>query len=1169
LAWKAQDGRDHKLGLAEVQQGGVDGFKTLREHDRQGVEVEGVETGADHAVQRARGYVEAESFRGQQDPTGGSQQILGAHAFGQGPDPLIVIEKTYAYDASGRLETLSLSAPPTSPIDTTAWPETINYHHDLLSRVTAIDQSVAAGGIGAAITVERAYSSLGELTQERLILDGTAFETNATYDDNGTLEHLIYPDGTLYEVSERDPLSRMARLQVTSTAKAGPQPLWSAQYSGFRQTSGVQGALQLSRSFHDNGMPKDILGAIGDPELEYSGRYHLNRTYSDTLRFDTQFQATGVFTRDNLNHDLADRATAWDAARQNLPSLEALRVEEAPTDDASSETRRISFPQAGHDLLTSRTGISNGVPVSDYFQISTEDYRIQGSGPTSFSFDALGNRTAKLQVPFDPEVYTHDWANRLSTITQGDPGDEVTMLLRYDPSGRRVVQSESNGADTARIFWGQQVIAEYTKEAGGQYQLRKRNYWSENLDHLIAFDADNDLDGFLANDERFFTLTNPQGSITGIALEDGRLVESYAYRNDGTFTIYGEDLVPPELEYAAILPEDPVFGRDAQTLVLVFSEPVQKAHGIVGLFDDEDLQLTDRWSKMEDPRIWWTEIDPALVAGGQYTLMVDSVEDYSGNQQHHDPVVFVGVAETELLEIPLGPAKAAGNASPILAVIDGPDEVVVVLTRPIDPDNVRPQTLTVTDNGTPIPGTIEAFRPDAEDRPSRRPFKRADESDERAEVPPFAFVLKWSPDNPAEFQIDPSGAHEYEVILDLGTGKGLGTPEDPIGFYHLGLGTLVEEYEPDAPVLTASQVGNDRFLHGRPWMRSVGLYDHRARFYEPATMSFLEPDPLGPVDSPNLYQGFGFDGLNLVDPMGLATDYNLSPASPMRPKPMDIRPGVQRSSWLKDAAVGFEGMTAFDIYSAAAVHWFGDSPGLPRKLRPVGQGAPAGTYVNGIKNWPSKAWENAQDASDLLGIPLQPIWNPTVQTPFSPWWQKAWAFGFDGAQLFFVNKPNVLDATTKEVLAEVRAQLSTQDTTSLVGHSQGGAIVSSVAHHLTPEERARVDVVAIGGAAWGLPEGMRSVTMHVNNRDLVAMLTGGGMAPLRELLDRNENTRIIYYSFGELGNFETTHGVDVYLEAARTQGGSATVLEAEVIRDFLDGKGMDSWVFGPVIGVGR
>ena len=46
------------------------------------------------------------------------------------------------------------------------------------------------------------------------------------------------------------------------------------------------------------------------------------------------------------------------------------------------------------------------------------------------------------------------------------------------------------------------------------------------------------------------------------------------------------------------------------------------------------------------------------------------------------------------------------------------------------------------------------------------------------------------------------------------------------------------------------------------------------RLFSPASRQgdlFLEPDPLGPVDSPNLYQAFGFDGLNVRDPWGLQT----------------------------------------------------------------------------------------------------------------------------------------------------------------------------------------------------------------------------------------------------------------------------------------------------------
>jgi RHS repeat-associated protein len=71
------------------------------------------------------------------------------------------------------------------------------------------------------------------------------------------------------------------------------------------------------------------------------------------------------------------------------------------------------------------------------------------------------------------------------------------------------------------------------------------------------------------------------------------------------------------------------------------------------------------------------------------------------------------------------------------------------------------------------------------------------------------------------------------------------------------------------PVRAFSAFGNDHFLHGRPYVASVGLYDHRARFYEARTGTFLEPDPLGPVDSPNLYQAFSFDALSVTDPWGL------------------------------------------------------------------------------------------------------------------------------------------------------------------------------------------------------------------------------------------------------------------------------------------------------------
>ena len=60
------------------------------------------------------------------------------------------------------------------------------------------------------------------------------------------------------------------------------------------------------------------------------------------------------------------------------------------------------------------------------------------------------------------------------------------------------------------------------------------------------------------------------------------------------------------------------------------SEPVQKAQGQVRLSDDEGNDLNLSCSKMEDPRVWWAYLDPALEAGRSYTLVVDGLEDLQG-----------------------------------------------------------------------------------------------------------------------------------------------------------------------------------------------------------------------------------------------------------------------------------------------------------------------------------------------------------------------------------------------------------------------------------------------------------------------------------------------------------------------------------------------------------
>ena len=69
---------------------------------------------------------------------------------------------------------------------------------------------------------------------------------------------------------------------------------------------------------------------------------------------------------------------------------------------------------------------------------------------------------------------------------------------------------------------------------------------------------------------------------------------------------------------------------------------------------------------------------------------------------------------------------------------------------------------------------------------------------------------------------------------------------------------------PEAPVTHE----NPYLFAGRRFLRSVGLYDQRARQYAPRLGRFLQRDPKGFVDGPNLYVYAGNNPASFTDPMG-------------------------------------------------------------------------------------------------------------------------------------------------------------------------------------------------------------------------------------------------------------------------------------------------------------
>jgi len=81
--------------------------------------------------------------------------------------------------------------------------------------------------------------------------------------------------------------------------------------------------------------------------------------------------------------------------------------------------------------------------------------------------------------------------------------------------------------------------------------------------------------------------------------------------------------------------------------------------------------------------------------------------------------------------------------------------------------------------------------------------------------------------------------------------------------------TLARSYDPWGNLdATSATVGGLAFT-GREWDAETGLYDHRARYYEPRLASFISADPLGLRVSENLYQYSDGDPVSVIDPFGL------------------------------------------------------------------------------------------------------------------------------------------------------------------------------------------------------------------------------------------------------------------------------------------------------------
>jgi RHS repeat-associated protein len=66
---------------------------------------------------------------------------------------------------------------------------------------------------------------------------------------------------------------------------------------------------------------------------------------------------------------------------------------------------------------------------------------------------------------------------------------------------------------------------------------------------------------------------------------------------------------------------------------------------------------------------------------------------------------------------------------------------------------------------------------------------------------------------------------------------------------------------------------------GYLWDGKLNVHHVRHRVFDPKLMTWLQPDPLGTIDGPNIYAYAGWDPFNKIDPYGLAADESCTCAS--------------------------------------------------------------------------------------------------------------------------------------------------------------------------------------------------------------------------------------------------------------------------------------------------
>ncbi|MEW6352249.1 MAG: Ig-like domain-containing protein, partial [Thermodesulfobacteriota bacterium] len=409
-------------------------------------------------------------------------------------------------------------------------------------------------------------------------------------------------------------------------------------------------------------------------------------------------------------------------------------------------------------------------------------------------------------------------------LVKADNGDGTTVDFTYDALNRRVekkVTGISGPPVISRYIWsGWQTIEE---RDGTTDQLLSRYTYGNGIDEPVEIEKHDPDTGQL---KRFIPMQDTNGSVLGLADERGNLVERVKYTPYGNPTfIYDHE--PPEVDQVRVV---------NNALRIRFSEPIKQdsAQGAITVKQGATV-LTGSLALLEEDRLVTFSPSGGFPQGQMLTVEITTdVEDLSGNHLAEDFTQTFTPTGVNLLIYDRGPPNVER-----ITLVAG--KIRVDFDEELDPASIA--------NGV----ELSAIQNEV---PTIVGLTIAAQGEKALEATPSTTL---------------TDATHYIVkikttITDL-SGKPVAAEIEKHFIYRHHDALLYELPAEDEHA--RSSVGNTTTFQARDYDHQTGTIDFRRRVLSPELGRFLQPDPMGYADSMSLYQGFGNNPANFLDPMGL------------------------------------------------------------------------------------------------------------------------------------------------------------------------------------------------------------------------------------------------------------------------------------------------------------